>query len=140
MPRKSAEERAASLFRMRTKQLQPPPNLSPPARKLWRQITGGMAADRFDAWAKIALATHCETIAQLDRLAAALSKVADPASPEATAISRNLKVVAAAVGQQARQLRLSTSSRLDQHSGQLTERGITNGASNRRLLGGHATR
>lgn len=139
MPRKSAEERAASLRRAGPRVARPPKSLSPPARRIWREIVASKPGDWFDAGQLGLLALHVETMARANEVQARLATM-DVTSPEFDRLSKTLRVLLGSVATSARQLRLTAIATIDRagRDGRIDERGPGLEAAEDDLIGGTA--
>jgi hypothetical protein len=124
MPRKSAEQRSAELFRTGNKPPQPPVDLSPPAAELWKAIATSKPADYWTPALQILLRAFCETSEHSQRVATRLAAL-PVGDPEALALGRQMAATNASLGGLSQKMRLSAQSTVSLHAtAQLAERGI----------------
>jgi phage terminase small subunit len=151
MPRRSAEERGAALYRVGGRPPVPPDYLSDAAKAVWRTIVADRPADYFRPSNYDLLASYCSllvTARELFRRMESLDQDTQYAS-FGIAVAQAAKLSAALTGFAAK-LRLTPSAEIDRKSRKLDERGMLEddptlfGAEyweardKRRLLGGHA--
>jgi hypothetical protein len=134
MPRRSAEEKAAAFYRVRTRAVEPPRGMSAAARRAWREIIASKPVDWFDPGSLQLLRLHCEAIAGANKLAADLRKL--PAgSREFTRGCAAWKAMYASAMSTARALRLTTQQAVESRSAKITEPSTIANIEDR-LLGG----
>jgi hypothetical protein len=134
MPRRTAEERAASFYRARRVVPAPPRGMNARARRAWRDIIASKSPDYFDAGSLELLRLYCEASAGAFQVAADLAGLA-PGSVQYTRACANWKMLANGALASAKALRLTVQNAVHTQSAKITER---SGASNvdNRLLGG----
>ena len=136
MPRKSAEQRAAELWRIGYDPPPPPSSLSPPARKLWKEIAASKPADYWTPTLCILLRRFCRTAEFAEVINNRLDDLL-PGDPEALALGRQVTAANASLGSLAVRMRLSAQNTITPHSReQINEGGILDHP----LIGGHAIR
>jgi phage terminase small subunit len=123
MPRKSAEQRSAELWRIGHKPPPPPADLSSTASKLWRKIIIDKPGDFWSPALLALLQAFCETSDHSRRVVTRLAElpVDDPA---ALALARALVANNSSLCNLAQKMRLSAQNLISpQARAQLTERG-----------------
>jgi hypothetical protein len=90
MPRKSAEERGAAMYRARGTYAGPPSTLSQPGKRLWRSLITARPIDHWSPAMLLLLRHAVETSIAADRVSVALRKEADLADERAMKLTRAL--------------------------------------------------
>src|SRR4051794_28656980 len=116
MPRKSAEERGASIYRSGAVPPRPPRNLGRTAADHWATIVQARAPDHFDGSVQGLLANYCSALAESGRVAAAMAAEA-PGTPVSAALTKDFATLTGLAASLARQLRLTKTSPLDKKAG-----------------------
>ena len=129
MPRLSAEERAAAVWRAGGEPPKPPKCLSRKARALWREIVASRPADYFGPGSTQLL--ECFVVASVAARELAPKIAADPGDKGLAEAFRRHSAIMATM---ATKLRLAISSAVKPHAGKLNERGGGHGP----LIGGRA--
>jgi hypothetical protein len=115
MPRKSAEQRAAELWRIGNKPPPPPADLAPPARKLWKEIACSKPGDFWTPTLRTLLGRFVKTSEYAERIAARLDELPIGDS-EALALGRQMTAANASLCGLATKMRLSAQNMISPHS------------------------
>lgn len=119
MPRISAENRSASVFRAGGKHPEPPKGISPRAKRIWRDIVTSKPFDWFEAGSLVLLRSYCVIAADAQELEERSLEV----GVRSEAVMESLRRSALAMTTIATKLRLTVQSSLDRRSGQKDEKG-----------------
>ena len=136
MPRASAEERAASIYRAGKAAKEPPKTLPARAKAIWREIVNSKPADWFDGGSLGLLADHCRTQARLEECWRRLDRF-PVGSREARLVMVELKTLRSNYTTSGRLLRLTVTEAIERRSSQIDE---TAGVAGDDLVGGAAIR
>jgi hypothetical protein len=136
LPRKSAEERAATAYRAGGRPPAPPSGLDPAAAKLWRAIAASRPVEWFSPATLRLLRRFCRTAIYAERLHDALD-AARVGGPDAADLLKQVLATNASLGILAAKMRLTTQAEITAHNGLLNERGPGEAAYDP-LLGGGA--
>jgi hypothetical protein len=122
MPKSSAEEKAAKLWRIGAKPPRPPPDLRGPARKLWISLAASRPPYFWTEAAKFLLRRLVLTAASTEIVHAELDR--DPAGANSSRIARQVATLNASITSLSRQLRLNPINEIAPDARErLTERG-----------------
>lgn len=115
IPRHSAEERAASFYRVTRKGLLPPSKLPHRAKAIWREIVGSKPIDFFETGQCGLLADYCETQSRLEECNADLRRL-DLGSEESDRLFNRTIKLGQRMSRLAPQLRLTVQWSVERHS------------------------
>ncbi len=122
MPRISAEERSASMYRAGGVAPVAPDTLTADQKKIWRDVVSAKPADWFDTGNLALLRRYCWLVSRSDRVTGALEE-AEPGSERALLLIKELTPLNAAVATFARQLRLTVQAQIGTKDRKITEKG-----------------
>jgi hypothetical protein len=135
MPRKSPEARGAALFRIAALPPEPPADLTPEGKSLWRETVRERPGDWFNPISTRLL----HVLVQQLVVCGDLQRLYDmqDSYPAAGQVLKQLLAVSANCASIAARLRLTPQALIDRRSGQISEKG-PGGKANDPLLGGNA--
>jgi hypothetical protein len=122
VPRISAEDRAAAVFRAGRAPLPPPKGLSADAKSLWRRIVADRPTDWFRPGSDEILESFCVASVEARRLAVELH-AASSDDPEYFRLIRGYGAIVTTMIMAATKLRLTTLASVERHSGKNKEHG-----------------